>query len=184
MEVAVGLPAILRLAGSYSSGGDSWSCGMECSRGVYLTLGILFHLGRSDGHCSFCIKSVFFLQDQYQISMLSRAPPEPETIFSLWLSWKVYQLILYRPLEFKSIGISAISFFVIEIWFFRISGFFTVHGYFTNNICQFCTVHIKDPTLTQNRWIFFVILYHSWNINNSILEFLTARLRVNYKFLT
>ena len=52
-------------------------------------------------------------------------------------------------------------FLLSKYGFFRISGFFTVHGNFTNNICQFCTVHIKDPTLTQNRWIFFVILYHS-----------------------
>ena len=67
-------------------------------------------------------------------------PPEPETIFSLWLSWKVHHLFLSRPLEFKSIGISAISFFVIEISFFRIFVFLTVLGYFMHNLCQFFTV--------------------------------------------
>ena len=140
MEVAVGLPAILRLTCSYSSGGDSWSCGMECSRGVYLTLGILFHLGRSDGHCSFCIKSVFFLLYQYQISMLSRTPPEPETIFSLWSSWKVHQLFHYAS-EVQKFRISAISFFVTEICFLGFSFFLTVYDYFVNNLCQFFTVH-------------------------------------------
>ena len=65
-----------------------------------------------------------------------------KTIFSLWFSWKIPQLLLYRLLEFKSIGIFAISFFVTEIWhLFDFQFFITVYVYFMNKHCKFFTVH-------------------------------------------
>ena len=65
-------------------------------------------------------------------------PPTPETIFSL-IFVKNFTNCSSRLLEFKSVGIFAISLFVTENLKYGI--FLTVYVYFKNKHCQFFTVH-------------------------------------------
>ena len=66
-------------------------------------------------------------------------------------------------LEFKSVGIFAISFFVTEIRHFSDFRFFlTVYVYLLNKHCQFLQCIAKTPLNSKfGIWNFFDILYRS-----------------------